>query len=152
MTKFLTLAAALLMTAGTAIAASDSAMSSGTVTKIDAKWNKITVDHGPLENLDMPAMKMVFVLADPAMLEGLSEGAQINFVADRVNGKLTITELVQYLPVARPVLLGARFHSLSEIMSKLHRLRQKDPQELDNPVGDRQHIGALETKEFLSST
>ena len=37
MTKFLTLAAALLMTAGTAIAASDSAMSSGTVTKIDAK-------------------------------------------------------------------------------------------------------------------
>ena len=77
------------------IAASDSAMSSGTVTKIDAKWNKITVDHGPLENLDMPAMKMVFVLADPAMLEGLSEGAQINFVADRVNGKLTITELVQ---------------------------------------------------------
>ena len=56
----------LLMTAGTAIAASDSAMSSGTVTKIDAKWNKITVDHGPLENLDMPAMKMVFVLADPA--------------------------------------------------------------------------------------
>ena len=72
MTKFLTLAAALLMTAGTAIAASDSAMSSGTVTKIDAKWNKITVDHGPLENLDMPAMKMVFVLADPAMLEGLT--------------------------------------------------------------------------------
>jgi Cu/Ag efflux protein CusF len=68
---------------------------SGTVTKIDAKWNKITVDHGPLENLDMPAVKMVFVLADPAMLEGLSEGAQINFVADRVNGKLTITELVQ---------------------------------------------------------
>ncbi|OWY11632.1 RND transporter [Thioclava sp. JM3] len=95
MTKFLTLAAALLMTAGTAIAASDSAMSSGTVTKIDAKWNKITVDHGPLKNLDMPAMKMIFVLADPAMLEGLSEGAQINFVADRVNGKLTITELVQ---------------------------------------------------------
>ncbi len=70
-------------------------MSTGTVTKVDAKWNKITVDHGPLENLDMPAMKMVFVVADPAMLDGLSEGTTINFAADRVNGKLTITELTK---------------------------------------------------------
>lgn len=70
-------------------------MSSGTVTKIDTKWNKITIDHGPLENLDMPAMKMVFDVANPAMLDGLSEGAAISFVADRVNGKLTVTELTK---------------------------------------------------------
>ena len=31
-------------------------------------------------------------------------------------------------------------------------LTLSDPQELDNPVGDRQHTGARETKEFLSST
>jgi Cu/Ag efflux protein CusF len=41
----------------------------------------------------MPAMKMVFELADAGMLEGLSEGIQISFLAERVNGKLTVTEL-----------------------------------------------------------
>ena len=68
-------------------------MATGTVTRVDTQWNKVTIDHGPLENLDMPAMKMVFVVADPAMLEGLSEGTQILFSADRVNGKMTVTEL-----------------------------------------------------------
>ena len=95
MKKFLTLSAAMILAAGTAFAAGNHAMSTGTVTKVDAKWNKVTVDHGPLENLDMPAMKMVFVVADPAMLDGLIEGTTINFVADRVNGKLTITELTR---------------------------------------------------------
>lgn len=68
-------------------------MTDGTVTKVDTQWNKVTIDHGPLENLDMPAMKMVFVVADPAMLEGLSEGTKVRFVADRMNGKLTVTEI-----------------------------------------------------------
>ena len=69
-------------------------MTEGTITKIDLKWKKVTIDHGPLENLDMPGMKMVFDLADPALLEGLAEGQTISFVADRVNGKLTVTEIV----------------------------------------------------------
>jgi len=68
-------------------------MADGTVTKIDTQWNKVTIDHGPLENLDMPAMKMVFVVADPVMLEGLSEGTKVRFAADRMNGKLTVTEI-----------------------------------------------------------
>ncbi|MFC4670776.1 copper-binding protein [Seohaeicola nanhaiensis] len=68
-------------------------MSDGTVIKVDATWNKVTIDHGPLENLDMPAMTMVFVVADRAMLEDLSEGSKLRFVADRVNGKLTVTEI-----------------------------------------------------------
>jgi len=65
------------------------------VTKVDTQWNKVTIDHGPLENLDMPAMKMVFVVADAAMLDGLAEGTEIRFTADRVNGKLTVTEMEQ---------------------------------------------------------
>lgn len=86
------IAAALIATAGAAFA--DEHVTRGTVTKIDTKWNKVTIDHEELKNLDMPAMKMVFQVADPAMLEGLSDGTQINFVADRVNGKLTVTEIV----------------------------------------------------------
>ena len=91
--KILTFVAALALSATSAFADGDHPMSAGTVTKVDSQWNKVTIDHGPLENLDMPAMKMVFVVADPAMLDGLSEGSQVKFLADRVNGKLTVTKI-----------------------------------------------------------
>lgn len=93
--KLLSIAAAVVLSATTAFAQSDDGMSIGTVTKVDTKWNKVTIDHGPLDNLDMPAMKMVFVVADAAMLEGLAEGTEVRFTADRVNGKLTVTEMEQ---------------------------------------------------------
>lgn len=41
----------------------------------------------------MPAMTMVFRVKDDAMLEKLKEGASIEFVAERVEGKLTVTEI-----------------------------------------------------------
>ena len=91
--ELLKIATALIVFAESPLAASENPMATGTVTKVDTQWNKVTIDHGPLENLDMPAMKMVFVLADPGMLEGLAEGSEVRFVADRVNGKLTVTEI-----------------------------------------------------------
>jgi len=45
-----------------------------------------------LVKLDMPAMTMVF-RADAAMIDSMSEGQEIEFVADRVEGKLTVTEI-----------------------------------------------------------
>ena len=65
----------------------------GEVTKVDAKQKKITIKHEPLENLDMPAMTMVFVVADDAMLEKVKPGQAIEFIADRVNGRITVVEL-----------------------------------------------------------
>ncbi|KSV89087.1 copper-binding protein [Sinorhizobium sp. GL28] len=65
----------------------------GVVKKIDTKAKKVTIDHEDLKNLDMPAMTMVFRVGDDAMLAKLKEGASIEFVADRVNGKLTVTEV-----------------------------------------------------------
>lgn len=91
--KYLSFAAVLIFSATAVLADSVPAMSTGTVTKVDTQWNKVTIDHGPLENLDMPAMKMVFTVADPELLEGVSEGAQVSFLADRVNGKLTVTQM-----------------------------------------------------------
>ncbi|SIO30759.1 copper-binding protein [Vannielia litorea] len=91
--KLASITAAIVLAATTAFAEGDHPMATGTVTKVDSQWNKLTIDHGPLENLDMPAMKMVFVVADAAMLQGLGEGTKIRFLADRVNGKLTVTEL-----------------------------------------------------------
>ena len=40
----------------------------------------------------MPAMTMVF-RADEAMMSKMSEGQDIEFVADRVKGKLTVTQI-----------------------------------------------------------
>ncbi|MEQ1945405.1 copper-binding protein [Mesorhizobium sp. VNQ89] len=65
----------------------------GEITKIDAKQKKLTIKHGELKNLGMPAMTMVFVVADDAMLEKVKPGQAIEFVADRVNGRITVVEI-----------------------------------------------------------
>ncbi|UWQ57787.1 copper-binding protein [Leisingera caerulea] len=65
----------------------------GTVKKVDAKSGKVTIKHEELVELDMPAMTMVFRVADAAMLDQLEAGKSIEFVAERVNGKLTVTAL-----------------------------------------------------------
>ncbi len=65
----------------------------GEITKIDAKQKKLTIKHGELKNLDMPAMTMVFVVADDAMLDQVEPGQAIEFIADRVNGRITVTEI-----------------------------------------------------------
>ena len=77
--------------AGTTSTESGKAMSSGVVKKVDKAAGKVTISHGPLENLGMPKkMTMVFRLKDPAMLDRLKEGDKINFVADKVNGAFTV--------------------------------------------------------------
>ena len=65
----------------------------GTVQKIDTKSGKVTVKHEELKNLDMPAMTMVFRAKDEAMLGRLKEGSDIEFVVERVEGKLTLVEV-----------------------------------------------------------
>ena len=66
---------------------------SGTVTKVDAAQGKLTINHGPIKNLDMDGMTMVFKAGDAEMLKGLKAGEKIKFDADRVNGQLTVTKL-----------------------------------------------------------
>lgn len=68
-------------------------MADGEVRKVDKDAGKITIKHGPLANLDMPSMTMVFRVKDPAMLDRVKEGDKIKFVADRMNGALTVTQM-----------------------------------------------------------
>lgn len=65
----------------------------GEVRRIDREQGKLTLRHGPLDNLGMPAMTMVFRVVDPKMLDGLKEGDRIKFTAEKVNGALTLTAL-----------------------------------------------------------
>lgn len=63
----------------------------GEVRKIDTEQGKLTIKHGPIENLQMPGMTMVFKAADPAMLQKLQVGDKIEFAAEKANGAIVVT-------------------------------------------------------------
>jgi Cu/Ag efflux protein CusF len=65
----------------------------GTVKKVDEKAKKVTLIHDELKSLEMPAMTMVFQIADKAFLEKFKVGAKVQFVAERIDGKLTVTQV-----------------------------------------------------------
>jgi len=68
-------------------------MSEGEIRKVDKVAKKITIKHGPLTTLEMPAMTMVFQVKDPAMLEGVKAGDRVMFQAEKVGGALTVTRI-----------------------------------------------------------
>jgi Cu/Ag efflux protein CusF len=93
MKNLVRIALAATLAIGAAAGAHAQEFTKGVVNKIDAKTNKVTIKHEELKNLDMPAMTMVFRVEDPAIQAKLKEGASIEFVAERVNGKLTVTQV-----------------------------------------------------------
>jgi Cu/Ag efflux protein CusF len=76
----------------TSVYAAESAVD-GEVTKIDESAGKITIKHGPIPNLDMDSMTMVFRVVEPDMLKQVKVGDKIKFEADRVNGAITVTQM-----------------------------------------------------------
>ena len=87
----------LAIASGIAVAVATGAFAAeftkGKVKKLDEKAKKVTIIHEELKGLDMPAMTMVFRIGDGVDASKLKEGADIEFVADRVNGKITVTEV-----------------------------------------------------------
>jgi Cu(I)/Ag(I) efflux system periplasmic protein CusF len=69
------------------------ALTEGEIRKVDKEAKKITIKHGPIKNLDMPAMTMVFQVKDTAMLDRVKAGDKVNFTADKVNGAYTVTQV-----------------------------------------------------------
>jgi len=68
-------------------------LSEGEVRKVDRAQGKVTLRHGPLTNLDMPAMTMVFKASDPKLLDGLKEGDKVRFTAEKVDGAIAVTAI-----------------------------------------------------------
>ena len=85
--------AAAAQTAAPSTAATANAMSEGEVRKVDLQYGKVTLRHGPLVNLDMSAMTMVFTVPDPKILEGLKPGDKVRFVADKKDGTYIVTAI-----------------------------------------------------------
>jgi Cu(I)/Ag(I) efflux system periplasmic protein CusF len=74
-------------------AAAAAPQSEGEVRKVDLEQGKVTLRHGPLANLDMPPMTMVFTVADRKLLEGLNPGDKVRFTADKKDGSYFVTAI-----------------------------------------------------------
>ena len=68
-------------------------MTDGEVRKVDKENKKLTIKHGPLKSLDMPGMTMVFQVQDPALVETVQPGDKVRFVAEKLDGKFTVTKM-----------------------------------------------------------
>ena len=93
-TKLAATTLALSLFASLAASAQD-AMVKGEVKKIDQTAGKITLNHGPIANLDMTDanMTMVFRVQDPAMLKQVKVGEKVRFAAARGTSGITITKI-----------------------------------------------------------
>ena len=63
------------------------------VRKVDKEAKKVTLKHGPLKNLDMPGMTMVFQVKDAAMLDKLAVGDKIKVNVEQQQGAFVVTAI-----------------------------------------------------------
>ena len=68
-------------------------LTAGEVRRIDLAQKKVTLRHGPIVNLDMPAMTMVFQVADAQLLNNLSVGDKVRFAVEKQQGVFMVTAL-----------------------------------------------------------
>lgn len=84
---------AAVLSAFSSVALAQTVPVEGQVTKIDETQGKISLKHGPIKNLDMDGMTMVFAVIDPTMLKAVKVGDKVTFEADRISGRLTVTKI-----------------------------------------------------------
>ena len=66
------------------------AMTEGEVRKVDREQGWVTLKHGEIRNVGMPAMTMVFRTSDKALLDPIREGDKVRFVVD---DQMTVTKI-----------------------------------------------------------
>jgi len=66
-------------------------MAQAEVRKVDKEAKKVTLKHGPIKNLDMPGMTMVFQVRDEKLFEKLVVGERIGFSAEQIQGAYVVT-------------------------------------------------------------
>lgn len=68
-------------------------LADGEVRKVDRDAGKITLRHGAIASMDMPAMTMVYAVKDASVLEHLSAGDKVKFAAEKTDGGYTVTRI-----------------------------------------------------------
>jgi len=84
---------ACALASGPALAQNADPLSDGEIRKVDKEASKITIKHGVIKSLDMPAMTMVFTVKNAALLDQVKPGDKVRFNVAREEGKLVLTEV-----------------------------------------------------------
>jgi len=73
--------------------AADAALSEGVLKKIDQASGRVMLAHGPIANIGMPPMTMMFKLKDAALLKSLKEGEKVRFRVEDIDGEYTVVRI-----------------------------------------------------------
>jgi Cu/Ag efflux protein CusF len=65
------------------------------VMKVDKAAGRITLKHGEIKSLDMPAITMAWRVSEARLLDDIAVGDRVRFVPERINGQYTITTLIK---------------------------------------------------------
>ncbi|HBQ88920.1 copper-binding protein [Alcaligenes aquatilis] len=74
------------------VAQAQEASASGEVRRLDAEAGKITIKHGEISDLELPAMTLVYKI-DPALLADIKPGDKVKFTAKRDGGDYVVTKI-----------------------------------------------------------
>jgi len=68
-------------------------MADGEIRKVNKAAATITLRHGPIANLNMPAMTMDYKVANPKLLDVFKPGDKVRFTADMVGQDYVVTRM-----------------------------------------------------------
>lgn len=68
-------------------------LAAGEIRAIDKDAGQLTIDHGPLLNLDVPPAVRVFQVRDRSVLAQLEVGDAVLFLAENIAGQLTVIRI-----------------------------------------------------------
>lgn len=85
--------AALLVPFSIQAADDAAALSEATVKKVEKAEGRVTLSHGPIVNLGMPPMTMMFKVKDAAMLKKVKVGDKVRFRAEEVGGAYVVVRI-----------------------------------------------------------
>ncbi|WP_321850395.1 copper-binding protein [Burkholderia diffusa] len=76
-------------------ASSNAALTEAEVKKVDTATGMVTLEHGTLASIGMPAMTMAYKAKDAAMVKQAHEGDKVKVRVEDVGGTLTIVKMVK---------------------------------------------------------
>ena len=79
------------------MAQASAVLTDGVVQDVDAKTGVVTLKHGDIVNMAMPAMTMAFAVANKKMLDGVKTGDKVRFHVEMLNGQ----PMVPYIEMAK---------------------------------------------------
>jgi len=74
-------------------AATSSVMTEGVIQNVEKSRGVVTLKHGEITNMGMPAMTMSFNVADKKMLDNLKPGDQVRSRVENVKGAHTVIRI-----------------------------------------------------------